>query len=183
MPAPTAPTRPAGPQPFAAPTAEAVRVLDDETPLVRLDPRQSGIGSLIVSGATAIVWESSDLTTGLATADGIDGTPVGTPGNRPLLGFDEQDAILTLRHVGLIRRALFVGTTAGPLTVQLFDGESFAVPLDGPDGAPVMSLLRLGNRLELRVEFLAPDLPLPTLLQLFGFEPTPYVVAREPRRR
>jgi hypothetical protein len=157
-------------------------VLDDETPLVRLDPRQSAIGSLIVGGATAIVWETVELVTGVATADGIDGTPVTTPGNRPLLGFDGGDAILALRHVHLIRRALFVGTPGRPLTVQLFDGESFAAA-DETGGAPVVSLLRIGSRLELRLEPLPAEIPLQTLLQQFGFEPTPYVVAREPRRR
>lgn len=179
-------TRPAAapstPQPFPAPTAEEVRVLDDETPLVRLDPRQSAIGSLIVGGATAIVWETVELVTGVATADGVDGTPVTTPGNRPLLGFDGGDAILALRHVHLLRRALFVGTPGHPLTVQLFDGESFAAA-DETGAAPVVSLLRIGSRLELRLEPLPAEIPLQTLLQQFGFEPTPYVVAREPRRR
>lgn len=173
---------PTTPQPFPAPTAEEVRVLGDETPLVRLDPRQSAIGSLIVGGATAIVWETVELVTGVATADGIDGTPVTTPGNRPLLGFDGGDAILALRHVHLIRRALFVGTAGHPLTVQLFDGESFAAA-DDTGAPPVVSLLRIGSRLELRLEPLPAEIPLQTLLQQFGFEPTPYVVAREPRRR
>ncbi len=176
------PSTPSTPQPFPAPTAEEVRVLDDETPLVRLDPRQSAIGSLIVGGATAIVWETVELVTGIATADGIDGTPVTTPGNRPLLGFDGGDAILALRHVHLIRRALFVGTAGHPLTVQLFDGESFAAA-DDTGAPPVVSLLRIGSRLELRLEPLPAEIPLQTLLQQFGFEPTPYVVAREPRRR
>ncbi|MBD8101316.1 hypothetical protein [Plantibacter sp. CFBP 8775] len=176
------PSTPSTPQPFPAPTAEEVRVLDDETPLVRLDPRQSAIGSLIVGGATAIVWETVELVTGVATADGIDGTPVTTPGNRPLLGFDGGDAILALRHVHLIRRALFVGTAGHPLTVQLFDGESFAAA-DDTGAPPVVSLLRIGSRLELRLEPLPAEIPLETLLQQFGFEPTPYVVAREPRRR
>ncbi|WP_285027011.1 hypothetical protein [Plantibacter sp. ME-Dv--P-122b] len=176
------PSTPSTPQPFPAPTAEEVRVLDDETPLVRLDPRQSAIGSLIVGGATAIVWETVELVTGVATADGVDGTPVTTPGNRPLLGFDGGDAILALRHVHLLRRALFVGTPGRPLTVQLFDGESFAAA-DETGGAPVVSLLRIGSRLELRLEPLPAEIPLQTLLQQFGFEPTPYVVAREPRRR
>lgn len=177
-----APATPSTPQPFPAPTAEEVRVLDDETPLVRLDPRQSAIGSLIVNGATAIVWETADLVTGVATAEGVEGTPVNTPGNRPLLGFDGGDAILALRHVHLIRRALFVGTPGRPLTVQLFDGENFAAA-DDSGAAPVVSLLRIGSRLELRLEPLPADLPLQTLLRQFGFEPTPFVVAREPRRR
>ncbi|NUJ88287.1 hypothetical protein HOW07_09725 [Plantibacter sp. MCCC 1A11337] len=181
-PATTPAAAPTTPQPFPAPTAEEVRVLDDETPLVRLDPRQSAIGSLIVGGATAIVWETVELVTGVATADGVDGTPVTTPGNRPLLGFDGGDAILALRHVHLIRRALFVGTAGRPLTVQLFDGESFAAA-DETGAAPVVSLLRIGSRLELRLEPLPAEIPLQTLLQQFGFEPTPYVVAREPRRR
>lgn len=180
---PAAPAAPSTPQPFPAPTAEEVRVLDDETPLVRLDPRQSAIGSLIIGGATAIVWETVDRVTGVASADGgADGTPVTTPGNRPLLGFDGGDAILALRHVHLIRRALFVGTAGQPLTVQLFDDENFAAA-DEAGGVPVVSLLRIGSRLELRLEPLPADIPLKTLVRQFGFEPTPYVVGREPRRR
>lgn len=128
------------------------------------------------------MWETVELVTGVATADGVDGTPVTTPGNRPLLGFDGGDAILALRHVHLIRRALFVGTAGHPLTVQLFDGESFAAA-DDTGAPPVVSLLRIGSRLELRLEPLPAEIPLQTLLQQFGFEPTPYVVAREPRRR
>lgn len=105
-----------------------------------------------------------------------------TPGNRPLLGFDGGDAILALRHVHLIRRALFVGAPGQPLTVQLFDDENFAAA-DEAGGVPVVSLLRIGSRLELRLEPLPADIPLKTLVRQFGFEPTPYVVGREPRRR
>ncbi|MCS5722204.1 hypothetical protein N1028_14755 [Herbiconiux sp. CPCC 203407] len=175
------PTRPRGPQPFPAPTAHDVRELGPDDPVLRLDTRQSAIGSLIVSGATAAAWESTDLVTGSLTLDGAaQGTPVVTPGNRPLVGFDEGDAIVALRHVRSLRRALFVGSGA-PLGVQLFDDESFTVHPGDPAHPVVLSLLRIDGVLELRAEPLEEPLPLEAVLRQFGFVPTTSVAPRRSR--
>ncbi len=182
-PTPSAPvtTRPRGPQPFPAPTAHDVRELGPDEPVLRLDARQSAIGSLIVSGATAAAWESTDLVTGSLTLDGTaQGTPVVTPGNRPLVGFDEGDAVVALRHVRSLRRALFVGSGA-PLGVQLFDDESFTVHPGDPAHPVVLSLLRIDGVLELRAEPLDEPLPLEAVLRQFGFVPTTSVAPRRSR--
>jgi hypothetical protein len=174
-------TRPRGPQPFPAPTAHDVRELGPDEPVLRLDARQSAIGSLIVSGATAAAWESTDLVTGSLTIDGAaQGTPVITPGNRPLVGFDEGDAIVALRHVRSLRRAIFVGSGA-PLGVQLFDDESFTVHPGDPGHPVVLALLRIGGLLELRAEPLDEPSPLEAVLRRFGFVPTTSVAPRRSR--
>ena len=56
--------------PFAAPTIDDVRELGVGQPVLRLNARESAVGSLIVSGVDVAVWEDSDRVTGSATAAG-----------------------------------------------------------------------------------------------------------------
>lgn len=189
----TRPRPAAGPQPFPAPAVGDVRELDDDSPVVRLDARQSAIGSLIVSGATAIAWEASDLVTGAATAAAsrtvtgvggdVTGTPVFTSGNRALVGFDGGDAIVSLRHLAQLRRALFIGDASQPLSVQLFDGRGFTVSTGDGSRMFILTLLRVGNLIELRAEPVARALAPVDIHRGFGFELTHPLATREPRRR
>ncbi|CAN5204501.1 hypothetical protein BH09ACT1_BH09ACT1_02040 [soil metagenome] len=179
-PAPTAPA----PRPFAAPGIRDVRELGSRQPVVRLDARQSAMGSLIVSECTALVWESTSRLTASATADGkTDGPPLLTAGNRPLVGFDDADALVTLRHVAELRRALFIGRGTSALGVELFDRATVGLDDGDSETMTVLSVLRVGNLLELRGEPVDRGLDDAAIFDLFGFETTPYVASRVSRGR
>ena len=158
---------------FPAPAFGEVRQLGEANPLVRLNPRQSAIGSLLVAGARSVAWEDRDFTTGAHHAGGHKaGTPVMTPGNRPLVGFEESSAVVSLRHVRLLRRALFIAAEK-PLTIGVFDGAAAAVAPRNDDGLrTVLYLSRIGAILELRTEFVPADASDAAVWALFGFTMT-----------
>lgn len=139
---------------FAAPALGDIRQLSEEQPVLRLDARQSAIGTLSVSGAEAIAWEDVELVTGAANRYGSHiGVPVTTPGKRPLVAFHDQNAVVALRHLRKLRRAIFIAGQV-PLTVRVFDGKSVAVVPSNPRGEKaVLYLSRIGAVLELRVEY------------------------------
>jgi hypothetical protein len=170
--------------PFPAPTIDEVSQLGDTDPVLRLNSRQSAVGNLIVSGADLAVWEDDSRVTGSATAAGdTAGTPVRTSGNRPLVGFDAADALVSLRHVRHLRRALFVGRGPTPLGVQLFTGSAVTVAPGDGSRMFILCLSRIGNVLELRAEPVDKNAPDAAILTQFGFTLTPYVAPRESRSR
>ena len=170
--------------PFPAPTIDDVRELGGTEPVLRLNARESAVGSLIVSGADVAVWEDADRVTGLAHASGdTAGTPVTTSGNRPLVGFDEDDALVSLRHVQELRRALFVARGPHTLGVQVFDGATVTTARGDDSRMFVLYLLRIGNLLELRAEPVDRTASDDTILKQFGFTLTPHVATRESRSR
>ena len=170
--------------PFPAPTIDDVRELGGSEPVLRLNARESAVGSLIVSGADVAVWEDADRVTGLARASGdTAGTPVTTSGNRPLVGFDEDDALVSLRHVQELRRALFVARGPHTLGVQVFDGATVTTARGDESRMFVLYLLRIGNLLELRAEPVDRTASDDTILKQFGFTLTPHVTTRESRSR
>ncbi|WP_155848611.1 hypothetical protein [Arthrobacter sp. 35W] len=182
----TAPPSHAKPSPtrllFAAPGIDDVRQLDEHTPMVRLNARQSAIGTLLVTGAGAIAWETMDKTTGGATVRGdAAGTPSRTAGNRPLVGFQEQDALVSLRHVRTLRRALFMGRGPAPLGVRIFDGATLTVPAPSNGQMFVLSLLQIGGLLELRAEPLPERMTDQEIWAEFGFTMTHHVAAQRER--
>jgi hypothetical protein len=194
--APSAPAAPAAPAlataaavsphslPFPAPAIEDVSQLGDSEPVLRLNARESAVGSLIVSGADVAVWEDAGGVTGSATAAGdITGTPVSTAGNRPLVGFDDADAIVSLRHVQRLRRALFISRGADPLGVQIFDGSTVTVAPGTASRMFILCLLRVGNLVELRAEPVDRSSSDEAILSQFGFTLTPSVAPRESRSR
>ena len=170
--------------PFPAPGIRDVRELGDEKPVLRLNARQSAIGSLIVSGVEFAVWENVDGVTGSATESGeTEGTPVRTSGNRPLVGFDDSDALVALRHSGELRRALFIGRGPGTLGVQTFDGSTVTIDAGDETRMYVLYLLRVAHEVELRAEPVDRAASNSDILRQFGFELTPYVAPRETRSR
>ena len=170
--------------PFAAPTIDDVRELGGTDPVLRLNARESAVGSLIVSGADVAVWEDTHRVTGSAGAAGDSaGTPVTTSGNRPLVGFDEADAIVSLRHVQQLRRALFIGRGPHPLGVQIFDGATVTTARGDDSRMFILCLLRIGNLIELRAEPVDRTASDEAILSQFGFTLTPHVATRESRSR
>jgi hypothetical protein len=170
--------------PFPAPTIDEVSQLGEAEPVLRLNARQSAVGSLIVSGADVIVWEDASRVTGLATAAGdTAGTPVRTSGNRPLVGFDDADAIVSLRHVRELRRALFIARGPQPLGVQVFTGSTVTIASGEDNRMFILCLSRIGNVLELRAEPVDRNTSDAQILNQFGFTLTPFVAPRESRSR
>ena len=185
--APAVPPRASAPEgslPFPAPGIDEVRELGDDDPVLRLNARESAIGSLIVTGAASAVWEDDELVTGAGTPDGsTTGSPVTTPGNRPLVGFDDSDALVSLRHVRRLRRALFVSRGTEPLGVQIFDGATVTVSPGDEKRMFVLYLLRIGGVIELRAEPVDRSASDESILKQFSFVLTPFLVTRASRSR
>ncbi|WP_248763932.1 FAD-dependent oxidoreductase [Pseudarthrobacter sp. SSS035] len=197
-PAPTPPaaTSTANPSAAARPTAEArptrlfpapgigdTRRLDAQTPMIRLDPRQSAIGSLLVTGATSAAWESSERVTGAMTVDGaVSGTSVRCSGNRPLVGYVDGTAVVALRHIRELRRALFVAPYAAPLTVEIFDGGTVTLPAAEGEPRYILSLAAIDGVIELRAEPVPATADAAVLWQEFGFSMTTQAAARRQGR-
>ncbi|MCU1531154.1 MAG: hypothetical protein JWO49_725 [Arthrobacter sp.] len=158
---------------FPAPGFGSVRQLDEANPVVRLNARQSAIGSLLVAGARSVTWEDRHFTTGARHAEGhVAGTPVNTPGNRPLADMQDSSGVVSLRHVRLLRRALFIAGEA-PLTIGVFDGAAAVVaPRNDAGSRAVLYVSRIGAVLELRAEFVPAAADDPAVWALFGFTMT-----------
>lgn len=138
---------------FAAPGIHDVYELNLQERLLRLTPLESAVGTLVVVGSTAMAWESVRRVVGGADNAGhTAGSPVKTSGNRPLVGYDGPNALLTLRHVRELRRAIFINRSSQPMGVRIFSGASVALP-PAADGTQMVLLVhRIGNVLELRSE-------------------------------
>lgn len=138
---------------FPAPGIRDIYELNLQDRVLRLSALESAVGTLVVSGSTAMAWESVRRVTGGADVDGhTAGSTVMTKGNRPLAGYDGQNALVTLRHIRQLRRAIFINRGTRPMGVQIFGGASVAVPPPA-DGTQILVLaLRIGNVLELRAE-------------------------------
>lgn len=158
---------------FAAPRIEDVYELNLVQRLLRLTPLQSAVGTLVVSGSTAAAWESVRRVTGAQTVDGHKaGTPVMTSGNRELVGYHGRDALITLRHVRELRRAIFINRSSAAMGVTLFSGDTVALP-PAADGAQTVLLVhRIGNVLELRAEPVPRDWQDQQIWQEFDFSMT-----------
>ena len=158
---------------FPAPEFGSVRELGEANPVVRLNARQSAIGSLLVAGARSVAWEDQKLTTGAHHEEGHKaGTAVLTPGNRSLAGVQDGAGIVSLRHVGLIRRLLFVAGET-PLTVGVFDGAAATVAARNDAGLrSVLYVVRVGAVLEIRAEFVPADASDAAIWAIFGFTMT-----------
>lgn len=160
-------------QPFPAPAFGELRQLDQAHPVVRLNTRQSAIGSLLVTGARSVAWEDEHFTTGAHHSGGHRaGTSVTTPGNRPLAGLQDGAGVVALRHVRQLRRALFIAGET-PLTIGVFDGAAAAVaPRNDAGLRTVLYLARIGAVLELRAEFVPADASDLAVWTWFGFSMT-----------
>lgn len=156
---------------FEAPDFGSVRHLSAESPVARLNARQAGIGSLVVSGAQSAVWEDSSLTTGTENVHGEKaGSVVMTPGNRPLVGFHGGSALITLRHVQRLRRALFIAKDV-PLVASVFGGAAVALLPQNSNERVVLYISRIGELLELRAEYVMTSNDSDTWAE-FGFSMT-----------
>lgn len=143
---------------FSAPAVTEIGHLSSVSPVARLNPRQSGIGTLLVAGADAVAWEGDDMTTGAESHSGaLTGSRIQTAGNRPLVGFHDSSAAIALRHVRQLRRALVIPAER-PLVVTTFGGAGIAVhPRSSTRQQGVLYLACIDGLLELRAEYTVND--------------------------
>lgn len=122
-----------------------------DNPVVRLDFRQSGIGSLVIEGAQAFAWETSDKQGGLQVIGGNGSTEIEPPsfGRRKLVEFQDNDVIIGLRHAKNMRR-IVVASQVSDLKVKMYDGSEIFMPSDA--GKNVLLLTRIGHEIECRLE-------------------------------
>jgi hypothetical protein len=166
---------------FPAPAFSSVRHLSEETPVARLNSRQAGIGTLLISGVHSTAWEGTTLITG-AEIFQVEkmGTSISTSGNRPLVAFHEASVAVALRHVRQLRRAIFIAADA-PLIVGVFGGAAAAVsPRNSNGEKAVLHLARIGELLELRADYIK-DADYPDIWARFGFRMTTPVNVRPAR--
>lgn len=133
---------------FEVPTLRENFNLAPKSPAVRLSKRSSAIGSLFISGANVICWQTASAQGIQAVGDEADARiPVNA--GRPLVEGYKGAAVIGLRHFRQLRRVLIEGS--GPLTVETATGGKITV--EQVDGQPVrLSVLRLDGILELRRE-------------------------------
>lgn len=158
---------------FTSPGIRDIYELNFVDRVLRLTALQSAVGTLVVSGCTAVAWESVRGVTGGQTVDGHKaGTPVITQGNRALVGYHGREALITLRHVRELRRAIFINRSHAPMGVRLFSGDTVALP-PAADGTQLVLLVhRIGNLLELRAEPVPHDWSDKKIWQEFDFSMT-----------
>lgn len=155
-----------------------LRSLDRQHPVVRLTPMESAVGSLVVAGTVRAVWEGPGYSTGSISSgefepENLDGVLVSTPGNRPLVGYEDDLALIPLRHVRKLRRALFFPKPKQPMSVGLYNGKSVTIPAKaGQRSFYVLSVIRIGDVLELRAEELPYGMEFQTIWEAFGFHMT-----------
>lgn len=170
--------------PFSAPRIGEVRELGPTHPVIRLTALQSGIGTLIVTGARSAAWESTTLICGAVNSAGDHaGSKVKTSGNRLLVDYLDTDVVVPLRHIRELRRALLIGRGDEPLGIQLFDGSSVAVAHDEAGLSFALTVMRIGNLLEVRAEPIIRSATDEEVHQQFGFVMTSQVALRDPRNR
>lgn len=134
------------------PQATGRTVLTASSPVVRLNPRQSAIGSLRAAGATTFAWETQEHLSGVHGPSGSTGGEMPVFANRPLVERFEGETVLGLRHVGVLRR-LILGADDGEITITLHGAAMIVADTRG--GLDVLHLSVIGRTLEVRLETLA----------------------------
>lgn len=122
-----------------------------DNPVVRLDFRQSGIGSLVIYGVQAFAWETKDMQGGLQVSLAENSSDIDPPsfGNRPLAQFVGDEVVVGLRHAHKLRR-MVLASQVSDLKLTMYDGSEIYMPSDG--GNNVMLISRIGHELEVRME-------------------------------
>lgn len=147
------------------PVLDGKTILSPEHPVVRLNPLQSAIGSLIISNAEAFAWEGLDGYGSLV----LNGDPSPAPvfNGRKLVEFHKGDIVLGLRHFKQFRR-LIAGTRHGSMKVSLYDGSEIAASGDNGDNA--LLFYRIGNEIEVRLEVIKST----DIINVFGIQVFPH---------
>lgn len=138
---------------FPAPGIDELYELDRKNRVLRLSPLESSVGTLEITGSTALVWENDRKVVGAADSNGHSaGTPSSTDGNRPLVSYVEKTGLVPLRHLSSLRRALLINRSNYPMGIRIANGGSVAVPPPSNGQQLVVLVQRIGNILEFRTE-------------------------------
>lgn len=136
-------------------------------PVVRLDYRQSAIGSMVIRNAEAFSWEMDDLLSGLQVNSGQGSTAIEPRSfkNRKIAEFVDSEIIINLRHGKSLRRFI-AASTKDDLFIELYDGSEIFIPMER--GKNAMLMYRVGNEFEIRLEHIEST----DLLNVFGIIPS-----------
>lgn len=118
-----------------------------ENPVIRLNARQSAIGSLEILNANSFAWDTGTFSGVETVSEHSSVMPVFA--NRKLIEFYKGEIIVGLRHFHALKRVI-VSTNSGIMEIKLYDGSSLIV--DSNNGANVVYISRIKNILEVRVE-------------------------------
>lgn len=136
------------------PKAEGRVTLSLDHPVVRLNARQSAIGSIVIEGANNFGWEAQGQS-GLVNASDPTFNQSPSFGNRKLVEFYKSEVVIGLRHADKLRRVVVGNSQGGILKLELLDG--VVILLDTENGKNVLTIYRLNNVLEIRAEKLETD--------------------------
>jgi hypothetical protein len=124
--------------------------------VVRLDPLQSGVGALRITGAERVAWEDVDEHSGVVPVAGPAlGDDMPMLGNRSLLRPLDGDVVVTLRHVRTLRR-LLVDAPANSV-LALVPYATGTVRVADPAHRVRVSVVVVDGRLEIRAEYGLPE--------------------------
>jgi hypothetical protein len=129
------------------PRLTANMVLDLDNPVVRLNARQSAIGSLIIEGANHFAWNAE----GLHGTESITQEDPSIPrySNRKIVQFYKSSVVIGLMHFKKLRRVVIWGNTKD-LVLKTYDGIILTVRSN--EGNNALYLSRIGNEIEIRCE-------------------------------
>lgn len=125
----------------------------DSNPVVRLNKRQSAIGSLLISGAESFAWDTG-TDAGMENLSGRN-SPIPMFSNRKLVEFYQGEVAINLRHFREFKR-IIVAATSGVMEMKLYDGST--VVADSNGGKTVIYIARVKDMIEIRVESLSQTL-------------------------
>lgn len=136
--------------PLDTPILRGNAELSSENPVFRLDKLQSGIGSMKIENAEAVVWEMHDLLSGFQLDTGkVTALEPPIINNRSIVGWENGDLFVNLRHGHKIRRLIVASFNQG-LYVKFYDGSMVFCPMS--EGKNALSITRIGQEFELRLE-------------------------------
>jgi len=144
----TAPNAVLAPEKPSKPTVSGKIALSfTEKPVVRLNKRQSAMGSLVITNAASFAWD-----TGLKSGEETPTQPnanIPAFGNRKVVEFYKNEVVLSLRYFAQLKR-LIVAANSGIMEIKLYDGSTIVV--DSDNGKNVIYISRINNILEIRLE-------------------------------
>lgn len=118
-----------------------------DNPVVRLNRRQSAIGSITIEGATEFAWEA-DHRKGRESLTQPDST-VPSYGNRKIVQFHKGFVVIGAKHFMNLRRVIVFGGS-NPLTMRTSDGSTIRIESDSEPR--VLYISRIGREIEVRYE-------------------------------
>lgn len=122
--------------------------LTSESPVVRLNQRQSAVGSFTVDNVAGFGFTVAGVS-GVQSSSQTSHVDMPVYGNRPLASFENHQLVVGLRHFGKLKR-LVMWASSGRVSVKFLNGSEIIV--DSADGVNGLYVHRVKNVLEFRLE-------------------------------